>query len=190
MVECGEGDRMIHAKGFQPVWPRNFSAIAILGLTSMLLGCTAGNIASSLPETPQNNQITPNLGQTLPIEATIAIGDRTFDLEVARSVEQQRLGLMFREPLPENQGMLFPFDPPRPASFWMYNVTFPLDIIFMSEGKILYIEASVPGCAKLPCPGYGPERTVSVDSVLELNGGTAEEIGLEEGDEVELEWLE
>ena len=156
-------------------------------LASILMGCSGGDVASSQPETAPTP---PNLGQQLPIEAVAMIGDSRFDLEIARTVEQQRLGLMFRDPLPERQGMLFPFEPPRPASFWMYNVTFPLDMIFMFEGEVVHVEASVPGCDRLPCPGYGPPQTVLVDSVLELNGGTAEAIGLEEGDEVDVEFLE
>ncbi|MGK7910314.1 MAG: DUF192 domain-containing protein [Synechococcus sp.] len=160
--------------------------LTVLVLSSLTLGCATYDVASSQPNTTTSPT---NRGQQLPIEAVATIGDRRFDLEVASTTEQQRLGLMFRDPLPVGQGMLFPFAPPRPASFWMYNVTFPLDMVFMFEGEVVHLEESVPGCSELPCPGYGPPTTILVDSVLELNGGTANDIDLEIGDNVEVTFL-
>ena len=166
-------------------------AAASLLMGSALMGCTADNVTSSAPQPTPESSPSPNSGQILPIEAATTIGDRTFDIEIARSVQQQRLGLMFRASLPEDRGMLFPFTPPRPTRFWMHNVTFPLDIIFMYEGEVIYIAESVPGCSDLPenCPTYGPANSQLVDSVLELNGGTAAEIGLAVGDEVAVDYL-
>ncbi|MEM8714826.1 MAG: DUF192 domain-containing protein [Cyanobacteria bacterium P01_A01_bin.3] len=160
--------------------------LIVLVSASISLGCARNDVASSQPS--PSAPATP--GQQLPIEAVAVVGDRSFDLEVARTTEQQRLGLMFRDPLPDGQGMLFPFDPPRPASFWMFNVTFSLDMVFMFDGDVVHIEESVPGCSELPCPGYGPPQTTLVDSVLELNGGTTNTIGLTVGDSIEVNFLE
>ena len=168
-------------------WRQTRMSLAILVLASIVLGCASNDVASSQPNSTTS---ATNLGQQLPIEAVATVGEHRFDLEVARTREEQRLGLMFRDPLPDGRGMLFPFDPPRPASFWMYNVTFPLDMVFMFDGEVVHIEDSVPGCSELPCPGYGPPQTTLVDSVLELNGGTADSLGLQVGDSVELNGLD
>lgn len=178
---------MARRQGLNPYWERCFTVLVVAVMTSLTLGCSGGTIASSQPE--ENPDPLPQ-GQQLPIEAVATIGDRRFDLEVARTTEQQRLGLMFRDPLPEGQGMIFPFVPPRPANFWMFNVKFPLDMVFMLEGEVVHIEASVPGCSERPCPSYGPPQTTLVDSVLELNGGTADGIGLQVGDTVEVNFLD
>ncbi|MEM9568106.1 MAG: DUF192 domain-containing protein, partial [Cyanobacteria bacterium P01_E01_bin.34] len=158
-------------------------SLVVLVSASLALGCAKNDVASSQPTTTPSPS-----GQQLPIEAVAIIGTQRFDLEVARTTGQQRLGLMFRDPLPEARGMLFPFDPPRPANFWMYNVTFPLDMVFMLEGEVVHIEESVPGCSEQPCPSYGPPQTTLVDSVLELNGGTTNAIGLSVGDSIEVKF--
>jgi len=109
---------------------------------------------------------------------------------VARTPEQQRLGLMFRTDLPPDRGMWFPFDPPQPASFWMFNTLINLDIIFLYQGKVVYIAADVPGCPAQPCPTYGPPPSQLVDGVLEFRGGTAAALGLAVGDPVEIRELQ
>ena len=174
---------------------RRVTLLALVLAALTLWGCASSDVSlseNSSPPPPESNALTEPVeqeDQQLPIEGRAIIGENVFDLEIARTGQEQQLGLMFRDPLPEGQGMLFPFQPARPASFWMFNVTFDLDIIFIADGEVVYIAASVPGCAELPCPGYGPPRTVLVDNVLELNGGTAAEIGLVIGDTVVLEEL-
>ncbi len=127
----------------------------------------------------------------LPVEAEVQINDQRFQLEVARTPLQQRIGLMFRAEMAADRGMLFPYDPPsRPVSFWMYNTLIPLDIIFLYQGEVVHIAANVPGCPELPCPAYGPAPDQLVDQVVELNGGTAAQLGLAVGDEIEVRELE
>src|SRR3546814_3717830 len=72
-----------------------------------------------------------DMAQAIPL--TIAANGQVhrFAVEVARSEEEQRQGLMFRTELPKNGGMLFPFAKPRIASFWMKNTLIPLDMIFI-----------------------------------------------------------
>jgi len=162
-----------------------------LGL-ALLLGCTAGGSSSlEAQETAAVASATPAKGQPqhLPVEAEVTIAGRRFELEVARTPEQQRLGLMFRTDLPPDRGMWFPFDPPQPAAFWMFNTLLNLDIIFLRQGQVVYIAADVPGCPAQPCPVYGPPSDQLVDGVLEFRGGTAAALGLQVGDTVEIREL-
>jgi hypothetical protein len=84
--------------------------------------------------------------------------------------------------------MLFPFDPPRPASFWMKNTLIPLDMIFLRNGEVKAIEADVPPCTTTPCPSYGPDQ-IEIDQVIELRAGRAAELGLKVGDRVNIKFL-
>ncbi len=124
----------------------------------------------------------------LSITATAKIigSEQRFGLEVAETAEQQRLGLMYREFLPDNRGMLFEFDPARPVSFWMKNCLINLDMIFLREGVVQAIAHDVPPCENDPCPTYGPPTTVNIDQVIEIRGGLAKEINLQAGDRIEV----
>ena len=107
------------------------------------------------------------------------LGERTFRLEVALTQDQLYRGLMYRTHLPEGQGMLFPFAPPRTVSFWMKNTLIPLDMIFIRRGKVVHIVHNVPPCKSDPCPGYS--SVVPVDQVVELPAGTARGCGIDVG---------
>lgn len=102
-----------------------------------------------------------------------------FRVEVARTSAEQAKGLMFRTEMGADEGMLFPHDPPRPASFWMKNTVIPLDIIYIgTDGRILNIVNAVPyDLTPLPSDGVS-------SGVLELNGGRAAELGIKPGDKV------
>lgn len=118
--------------------------------------------------------------QDLPITAVVEINGEIIKLEVAQTPRQLAIGLMFRDEIPANRGMLFPFNPPRIVSFWMRNVTIPLDMIFLRNGKIEYIEHNAPPCVTSSCPVYGPDS--EIDMVLELAGGRAKELNIDKGD--------
>jgi uncharacterized protein len=95
-----------------------------------------------------------------------------YRLELARTPEEQAQGLMFRESLPPNSGMLFVFDDAGVHAFWMKNTMIPLDMIWMDEaGRVLFVSADTPPCKADPCPNYGP--TVPASRVLEIAGGLA-----------------
>lgn len=130
-----------------------------------------------------------NQGQMLPIKAIAIMGGEKIKLEVTETPEQQALGLMFRQDLPDTQGMLFSFAPPRQVRFWMKNVKIPLDMVFLLQGEIKAIASSVPPCYSNSCPTYGPDNTV-IDQVIELRGGRAAELGLAVGDRVVIEFLD
>jgi len=103
-----------------------------------------------------------------------------FVVEVARTPEEQSQGLMNRQSMPADRGMIFPYEPPQPVAFWMKNTLIPLDMIFVAPGgKILRIEDNVVPLSLEPV-GSGD----AVEAVLELNGGRAAELGIAEGDQV------
>ena len=115
--------------------------------------------------------------QHLPVTAEWCLTEaRCIALEVARTPEQQRLGLMQRPALPPLRGMWFPFNRARRARFWMHNTLAPLDMVFLRDGQVIHIESDVPVCPALPCPSYGPSQWA--DGVVELGAGEARRLGL------------
>lgn len=161
----------------------------VIVLSMVMLGCSTSKLA--LPNTEQIlaevNQVGQLPGQILPIEATVVMGNEVIELEVTRTPRQQALGLMFRESLPDNRGMLFSFEEPKIARFWMKNVTIHLDMVFLLDGQIQAIVANVPPCTSTPCPVYGPDKLVN--QVIELRGGRASELGLQPGDRLNIEFV-
>ncbi|MGF1495016.1 MAG: DUF192 domain-containing protein [Microcoleaceae cyanobacterium] len=172
------------------------------GLGLLLASCVATNSISTPEISPESNSVstaTPTTetlseaprettGQMLPITAQAEIKGKTIELEVARTPEEQAMGLMFRENLPDNRGMLFTFDPPQAVGFWMKNCKISLDMIFIRIGVVQGIQVNAPPCIAEPCPTYGIETPI--DQVIELRGKRSQELGLEAGDEVQVEYLQ
>lgn len=105
--------------------------------------------------------------------------------ELAANFSERQRGLMFREFMPADQGMLFLFDSSATWRFWMLNTLIPLDILWLNEEReIIFINAHTPPCRSGSCPTYGPNEPSR--SVLELNGGEAARRGLKVGDR--LDW--
>jgi len=128
------------------------------------------------------------LAQYLPITATATIADREIQLEVANTPQEREKGLMFRPPLPDDRGMLFPFIPARPVAFWMKNTPSPLDMIFLLDGEVKAIARDVSTCVSDPCPIY-PAGGVMADQVIEVRAGLTQEMGLKEGDRINIKFL-
>jgi uncharacterized membrane protein (UPF0127 family) len=106
-----------------------------------------------------------------------------FDVYVARSDREHMQGLMFVESLPRDEGMLFPYDPPRPASMWMKNTLIPLDMIFIrADGTVANVIADAQPQTLEPRRSEGP-----IAFVLELNGGTAARLGIAAGARMHLD---
>ncbi len=159
-------------------------AISILLL---LQGCSSISLIQDNWQTIANASNPIQEGQILPVSAKAKIAGVNIDLEVAKTSEQQAIGLMFRESLSGDRGMLFPFESARLARFWMKNVSIDLDMIFLQQGRVVHLAKNVPPCRQEPCPIYGPDTLV--DTVIELPGGRTEQLGLKKGDRVEIEYL-
>jgi len=103
-----------------------------------------------------------------------------YRVEVAETAAQQAHGMMFRTAVPPGTGMIFPMNPPRPASFWMRNTLVSLDLIFIgADGRVRNIVARAVPRSEALLASAGP-----VAAVLELAGGEAERIGLKPGDKI------
>ncbi|WP_254766115.1 DUF192 domain-containing protein [Salinilacihabitans rarus] len=114
-----------------------------------------------------------------------AEGNATVTLEVAATLEEQREGLMFRESLPEDHGMVFVYDEADERSFWMKNTYVPLDMIFVApNGTVLNVEHADPE----PDASDGELERYHSDGdaqyVIELEQGFANETGVGPGTEV------
>lgn len=155
-------------------------------ISVLLLGCSA---SSSLPSAAQSLAPTPQASpsQTLPITAKATLDNQVIQLEVARTPKQQEIGLMNRPPLPDDRGMLFLFEPPRPVIFWMKNTPSPLDMVFLLNGEVKAIAVDAHPCAADPCPTYSSND--AVNQVIELRSGRAGELGLKVGDRLSIDFL-
>jgi uncharacterized membrane protein (UPF0127 family) len=111
-------------------------------------------------------------------------GER-FSVELAETREKQALGLMFRDSLPDDHGMLFIFPVASMQSFWMKNTRIPLDIFYFDEElRLVNVAENARPCRTPRCPGY--PSTGPAKYVLELNAGKAAELGAGAGDLLEL----
>ncbi len=108
-------------------------------------------------------------------------GTVQFTVDVADSVEERSQGLMFVEEMATMQGMLFVYERPQRASFWMRNTLIPLDMVFADEnGVVQNIHAMAQPLDETPI--FGGE---DIQFVLEINGGLAAMLGLEVGDQLQ-----
>ncbi|WP_346925762.1 DUF192 domain-containing protein [uncultured Arthrobacter sp.] len=108
-------------------------------------------------------------------------GDHRFTVEVVDTPQKRAEGLMFRQELAPDAGMLFDFKEMREVSFWMRNTFIPLDMIFISpDGTVENVHVNAR-----PHDPTGIPSGVPVQFVLEIPGGRSVEIGLEPGDKVE-----
>jgi len=111
----------------------------------------------------------------------VELKGKRFSVEIADTREKQALGLMFRDSMPAEQGMLFIFPREAPRSFWMKNTRIALDIMYFNKDlELVSISADSPPCRVRYCPSY-PSK-LPAKFVLELNAGTAAELGVEVGD--------
>ena len=133
----------------------NKIAIFIILISSLMVGCN------------DNNDI-------------VCIDDICLTVEIADTQEKQMVGLMDRDQLDTNKGMLFVFDSSDRYTFWMKNTLIPLDIIWIDENKeIVHIEENVQPCKVDPCQTYNHE--VDAKYVLETNSGFVKENNVSKG---------
>jgi uncharacterized membrane protein (UPF0127 family) len=104
-----------------------------------------------------------------------------FEVEIVTTPETRAQGLMFREKLAANAGMLFIYPGEQPVSFWMKNTLIPLDMLFLkANGSIAHIAHNAVPHDETPI-----DSGAAVLAVLEVKGGTADALGIKEGDRVE-----
>ena len=120
-----------------------------------------------------------------PAEPRVALKGERFSVELASTPKQQALGLMFRDSMAEDHGMLFIFPGSATRSFWMKNTRIALDIFYFDDNlKLVSVAENTPPCRVAQCPNYpsaGPAKYV-----LELNAGKAAELSVKPGDELQL----
>lgn len=110
-----------------------------------------------------------------------------FSIEIADTLEERAEGLMFRQELADDTGMLFIFPKQGIYSFWMKNTLIPLDIIWINkEQKVVFIKKNALPCQTNICQSINPEKDAKY--VLELNAGIVEIIELKIGDKFSFEF--
>ncbi|MDO8504262.1 MAG: DUF192 domain-containing protein [Candidatus Liptonbacteria bacterium] len=116
----------------------------------------------------------------------IKIGEATFAVEIAGTLRSRAQGLSGRESMDEQNGMVFVFTIPAKYGFWMKDMRFPIDIVWIRGGVVIGITENAPAAkgGVLSLKNYYPPD--NVDMVLELNAGTAGKFGLKTGDNVAL----
>ena len=129
---------------------------AVLVLLLLISGCSTGN--------------------------TVKINENVFKVEIADDAQSRALGLMFREHLDEDKGMLFIFDDEAERNFWMKNTKMPLGMIFMDKDGIIINIVTAEPCKGEPCPSYASEGKAKY--VLEINADEFKNIGV--GDKAEI----
>ena len=134
-------------------------------ITSALL-VFAGHVVAFAEGSPQMN---------LP-RVTINAGMHQITAQVAQTQEQRAIGLMFRQEMPQHEGMLFAFEQPSKQCFWMKNTDLPLSAAFvLDNGEITNIEDMKPQTTESHC------STKPVRFVLEMNQGWFAKKGLKAG---------
>ncbi|MEO6092902.1 MAG: DUF192 domain-containing protein [Novosphingobium sp.] len=152
------------------------------GLALVLASCSAAGSERAASAPASQPSVHPLSGLPV-VPLTVSHGTHRFRfrVEVARSPDQQQRGLMFREKMGPDEGMIFPMQPPRFASFWMHNTVLALDIVFIGvDGRIMSIAANAVPYSDAPIPAGG-----LTGAVLELNGGRAAQLGIAPGDRVD-----
>lgn len=158
-------------RALRPSTPATFAFLILAAIIAYrLVGSVAlaqlAGVPQDLPETP------------LMVETDTGVHD--FMVMVADDAQERATGLMFREDMSIDQGMLFVFPRAGPRAFWMQNTPLPLDIIFIdAEGRVVNIAKRTTPFSLDSIPSAGDARFV-----LELRGGVSDLIGLAPGDQV------
>lgn len=116
-----------------------------------------------------------------PLTIVTASGRHAFQVEVMRTPDQRARGLMHRQFMPADRGMLFDFKQVEPVAMWMQNTYISLDMLFIrADGTVARVAERAEPLSTRTIPSGEP-----VLSVLELNAGIAEKLGIKPGDKVE-----
>jgi uncharacterized membrane protein (UPF0127 family) len=120
----------------------------------------------------------------LPKNPKAEINGQVFSLYLARSSQEQATGLAKYTKIEQNQGMLFLFKRTDNYSFWMKDMRFPIDIIFIRGDRVVTVFQNVPVSPNNNLPVYTTKT--KADKVLEINAGLAEKYNIKIGTEVRI----
>ena len=114
----------------------------------------------------------------------VELGGKRYQVEIADNDEERARGLMFRDSMESDRGMLFIHDTEEPQAYWMKNTRIPLDILYFDNArKLVSQQRDVPACTLGDgCPPYPSDAPARY--VLELNAGQAEALKLQDGVEL------
>lgn len=156
-----------------------FGLFALLIIVAIIIATFQNSSKGSLPFLTNVFLKTPSA----------TIGKQSFSLSLAKKPKELEKGLSERKSLASNEGMLFVFDKPDYYSFWMKNMKFPIDMIFIKKNRIvtIYQDVQSPKSKDETSPIFKPEEPA--DMVLEINAGLSKKYNIKKGDEVKLENL-
>lgn len=163
--------------GFQILWI--FSLIVMILLYFFFFQLKKND------QTLQTNLAQKNISQNPEQISKFCFQEYCFDLEIADTLEKRMQGLMYRESLDKDKGMLFDSKEENMHYFWMKNTLIPLDIIRIDKNLEVLEIISAPSCIQDPCPSYGPDKPSRW--VIELNSWSAKSIWLEAWNPITLE---
>ena len=154
-------------------------------LISLLLLVSSACAQKSSPTLTTQDQ--KNLNQS-EYNQRLQVGIKIINVKIASTPEEMRQGLSGSKKLADDEGMLFDFKTPQNVNFWMKNMTFDLDIIWIKNKKIVGISADVPHptSSSSPLPFYSPPQPV--DMVLEVVSGWSKKYGIEVGESINLKF--
>lgn len=139
------------------------SVFVVLAITAVIFFLYVGEHKKDFQESPR-----------------VCIGKNCFLVEIADSPSEWEKGLMGRNFLDAQKGMLFIFDNEDKYDFWMKNTLIPLDILWADvDGKIISINRNAKPCEKDPCELYKPSAKAKY--VLEINAGLTQKYGIKTG---------
>ncbi len=165
--------------------------LAVFAILLFLLATFVFITYHGVLKNPKNTATTQKITATMPpikmTTGTVTIRGHAFSVETVRSTHDQEIGLSGRDSLPSTHGMLFLFSSPSDLRFWMKNMKFPLDIIFINGNTINTIRqnlAPVSSSEQNP-PIYMPVKVS--DKVLEINANLSQKYGFQVGDNVSIQ---
>jgi uncharacterized membrane protein (UPF0127 family) len=155
---------------------RNWLTAGAISAAMALVAATGVYFYSQEPTSADSRAMILPVDPT-PLVAVTKSGERSFSIEVADTSAEREAGLMFREEMADDHGMLFVFEGEHEVNFWMKNTPMPLDLVFAGQdGRIRAIKQGEPQSEAIVSPGE------PVRFVLELKAGTAAKDGIEDGD--------
>lgn len=154
--------------------------IAFIAVTLGVTGISLWTNLSRMWGTPPAEARGPAAGQET-LEIVTVSGRHKFNVDVMRTDADRAKGLMFRQSMPQDYGMLFDFAADVNVMMWMKNTYISLDMVFIkADGTVHRVEPRTETLSERTIPAGAPVR-----AVLELNAGVADKIGLKPGDRIQ-----